>query len=486
MRTNPILERQQNLTYDQLKVAFLEAWGRSGAPPKQLSLPSSGLGGGMDLGDNDRGLVPLAPEPPRSYDSEYSDRETRRRGPTTVEVGAGNRSGQILLTINNARKGRRDKPVQVLVGTNQSSDDEFYPALPPPKQVEAPPTPVIQDAVPPPAPPAPEAAPTPSPAPAEPAPPPAPEPAPAEPAPEEMVMRKPPSPSPTADNQIVIPNDIARTVIEVPNGRPRLLEGKVAAITGSSRGIGRALALGFAREGANIVAHYYGTLNDPANDDIVSLCVEVRGLGAGCTIVFGDISDPKTSETIVKRAVEVYGRLDIAVNNAGMCWLREMEEVSPELWLRHMDVNLTGAYYFVQACSKQMKEQYLKAVDDGKPPPDASILSISTSTALNPQLQTHFLPSAAGLQSLMRTSAASMGSYGIRCNSLLVGVIRTKMNQEVLKDMEIRGRVEKRIPIGRVGKPEDIVGPAVMMVSEMSRYVTGAEIRVDGGLGAGF
>jgi NAD(P)-dependent dehydrogenase (short-subunit alcohol dehydrogenase family) len=102
--------------------------------------------------------------------------------------------------------------------------------------------------------------------------------------------------------------------------RPRLLEGKVCAITGASRGIGRAIALGFAREGAHIIAHYWGTKSDPANEEIVSLCVDIRSLGQGCTIVFGDISDPRTSENIVRRAVETYGRLDVAVGNAGMMW----------------------------------------------------------------------------------------------------------------------------------------------------------------------
>lgn len=105
-----------------------------------------------------------------------------------------------------------------------------------------------------------------------------------------------------------------------PPLRPRLLEGKVCAITGASRGIGRAIALGFAKEGAHIIAHYWGTKSDPANEEIVSLCVDIRSLGQGCTIVFGDISDPRTSENIVRRAVETYGRLDIAVGNAGMCW----------------------------------------------------------------------------------------------------------------------------------------------------------------------
>lgn len=130
--------------------------------------------------------------------------------------------------------------------------------------------------------------------------------------------------------------------------RPRLLDGKICAITGASEGqksriyicyldsadilagIGRAIALGMAKEGAQIVAHYWGAAGSSANDDIVSLCVEIRSLGQGCSILFGDISDPRTSENIVKKAVEAYGRLDVVVANAGICWTGNFLDVSKD------------------------------------------------------------------------------------------------------------------------------------------------------------
>lgn len=441
----------------------------------------------------DGSLLPLAPEPPRSsgYEISDSDREDNRRSskPTTLQVAPGQRNGQIVLTIGNGRNGRRsgkDKPVQVVLDTSPGSEDEqYYPALPTPKAVEAPPE--VEMPPMPPMPPLPppaqiEAPPAPS------TPPPAETSGPlvVECSPEEPQQKTSTDLACIAEALLSVSNIQPTPRQEFENGRPRLLEGKVVAITGASRGIGRALAIGFAREGANIVAHYYGTLNDPANDDIVSLCVEIRGMGQGCSIVFGDIADPRTSEKIVKLAVDTYGRIDVAVNNAGMCWVREMDEVTPELFTRHTDVNLTGPYFFVQAVSKQMKNQYLKNVDACRPPEDYSILSISTSAAVNPAMQTHFLPSSVALQSLMRSSAASLGHYGIRCNTVLVGVIRTKMNSDALNNLEIRGRIENRVPLGRIGKPEDVVGPAVMLASEMSRYVTGSEIRVDGGMAAGF
>lgn len=277
---------------------------------------------------------------------------------------------------------------------------------------------------------------------------------------------------------------VAGAMQVTPPLRPRLLEGKICAITGASRGIGRAIALGFAKEGAHIVAHYWGTKSDPANEEIVSLCVEVRGMGQGCTIVFGDISDPRTSENIIKRAVETYGRLDVAVGNAGMCWYRDFLDVTPELLRRHVDVNLNGNFYFVQACARQFKSQFHALPIEPKPDPmpDYSLIFLSSAGAHSGNAhQSHYNPTAAGLISLMQSTAISLGPYGVRCNALLPGVVQTKMNREELQDMEKRGRLEKKVPLGRLGVPSDVVGPAVWLAGEGAKYVSGAQIVVDGG-----
>lgn len=277
---------------------------------------------------------------------------------------------------------------------------------------------------------------------------------------------------------------VAGAMKVAPPLRPRLLEGKICAITGASRGIGRAIALGFAREGAHIVAHYWGTKSDPANEEIVSLCVEIRGMGQGCTIVFGDISDPRTSENIIKRAVETYGTLDVAVGNAGMCWYRDFLDVTPELLRRHVDVNLNGNFFFVQACARQFKAQFHALPIEPKPDPmpSYSLIFVSASGAHSGNAhQAHYNPTAAGLISLMQSTTVSLGPYGVRCNALLPGVVQTKMNREELQDMEKRGRLEKKVPLGRLGVPSDVVGPAVWLAGEGSKYVSGAQIVVDGG-----
>lgn len=290
------------------------------------------------------------------------------------------------------------------------------------------------------------------------------------------------------------------SLIEGPASlRPRLLEGKVAAVTGAARGIGRAISLGFAREGAHIVAHYWGTVSDPSNDDIVSLATEIRGMGQRCEVVFGDISDPDTSHKIVHKAVEEFGRLDIGVGNAGMCWFRDFWDITPELMRRHVDVNLNGNMWFVQACARQMKAQYVAATKtaldednwagdgDFQDIPDHSLLLVSSTTSMTASpAAAHYAASSAGIVSLVQSMAVELGKYGIRCNALLPGTVMTRMVKEGVEDVDRRRGMERGVPLlGRLGRPRDVVGPAVFLAGEQSRYVTGARLAVDGGASAG-
>jgi len=116
------------------------------------------------------------------------------------------------------------------------------------------------------------------------------------------------------------------------------------------------------------------------------------------------------------------------------------------------------------------------------PIPDYSIIFISSASALSGNgHQSHYNPTSAGVLSLMQSTTISLGPYGVRCNALLPGVVQTKMNREELQDMEKRGRLEKKVPLGRLGVPSDVVGPAVWLASDGAKYVSGAQITVDGG-----
>jgi L-rhamnose 1-dehydrogenase len=147
--------------------------------------------------------------------------------------------------------------------------------------------------------------------------------------------------------------------------------------------------------------------------------------------------------------------------------------MSPDLVNFTISTNLNGAFFAVQAAAKQMASQT---------PPGGSIIGISSISALvGGAGQTHYTPTKAGVLSLMQSTACALGQHGIRCNALLPGTIRTQLNDKDLADPDKQKYMEGRIPLGRLGKPHDLAGPAVFLASDLAEYVSGAQILVDGG-----
>lgn len=148
--------------------------------------------------------------------------------------------------------------------------------------------------------------------------------------------------------------------------------------------------------------------------------------------------------------------------------------MSPEIVNQTISTNLNGAFFAVQAAAQQMSKQI---------PSGGSIIGISSISALvGGAGQTHYTPTKAGILSLMQSTACALGQYNIRCNALLPGTIRTQLNDEDLADDNKKKYMEGRIPLGRLGRTQDLAGPAVFLASDMSEYVTGAQLLVDGGL----
>ncbi|KAL2010060.1 hypothetical protein VTN00DRAFT_5867 [Thermoascus crustaceus] len=273
---------------------------------------------------------------------------------------------------------------------------------------------------------------------------------------------------------------------------PQLLVGKVAAITGGLSGIGRAIALEYLRQGALVAVNHLGTepettlveaLHRDADKIIAEAAEGERQPAEGerqqtrrLITVPGDISQPETGTAFVARTVEAFGRLDVFVSNAGVCEFRKFLEISPTLLTHTISTNLSGSFYATQAAARQMALS--------QSPPGGSIIGISSISALvGGGGQTHYTPTKAGVLSLMQSCAVALGKYNIRCNALLPGTIRTQMNEEDLQDEGKRGYMEGRVPLGRLGRPEDLAGPAVFLAcEELSGYVTGAQLLVDGGL----
>lgn len=246
-----------------------------------------------------------------------------------------------------------------------------------------------------------------------------------------------------------------------------LLEGKTVVITGASRGIGRAIALGCAQQGANVALNYTAAAG-PAQ----AVVDEIRALGRGAIACRGDIADPTASAALVEAAVAEFGGVDVCVANAGICDFHAFLDMPPELLRRTVGVNFEGTFFVAQAAARRMVEQAR----------GGSIIAISSiSKLVGGEFQSHYTPTKAAQHSLMQSAAISLGRHGIRCNSVLPGTIVTDINKDDLTPQKT-AYFNGRIPLGRLGQPEDIAGAVIFLGSDLSRYVTGAEILVDGGM----
>jgi len=248
----------------------------------------------------------------------------------------------------------------------------------------------------------------------------------------------------------------------------RLLEDKTVLVTGASAGIGRAVAIGAARHGAHVAINYHRD-----DEGAASALAEIEALGCKAIAIKGDVADPEAAPAFIAGAVAALGRVDVFVNNAGICPFHAFLDMPFATLERTMRVNLHGAYFMVQAAASQM-------VDQGE---GGAIIAMSSISALvGGEYQTHYTPTKAGVHSLMQSAAIVLGRHGIRCNSLLPGTILTDINRDDLADQAKRRAMEARVPLGRLGVPEDLVGPVVFLASDLAAYVTGAALLVDGGM----
>ncbi|OAA53014.1 short-chain dehydrogenase [Cordyceps fumosorosea ARSEF 2679] len=261
-----------------------------------------------------------------------------------------------------------------------------------------------------------------------------------------------------------------------------LLKGKTALITGGTTGIGRAICLRFLQQGADVLVNHLGLESDRFHlDSLIAEAESLRQQDSQSGLLAhqaGDVRHQETATQLVAAAIQHSrnGRLDICVSNAGVCTFADFLTLSPDLFEVTARTNLDGAFYVTQAAARQMALH--------QQPSGGSIIGMSSISALvGGGLQTHYTPTKAGVTSLMQSTAVALGKYGIRCNALLPGTIRTQLNEKDLADDAKREYMEGRIPLGRTGVPNDMAGPAVFLAcDELSGYVTGAQLLVDGGL----
>jgi L-rhamnose 1-dehydrogenase len=255
----------------------------------------------------------------------------------------------------------------------------------------------------------------------------------------------------------------------------KLLQDKAVIVTGGSRGIGRAIAIGCAHHGADVVVNYWGE-NDAyygRQTAAAQVVTDITMLGRRALAVEGDVAEPATGDKLVAAAVQAFGKVDVLATNAGVCPFHAFLDLPGEVLRRTMEVNLHGAFYVTQAVARQMRAQGHGG---------AIVATSSISALVGGGLQAHYTPTKAGVHSLMQSCAVALGPYDIRCNSVMPGTIATDLNHQDLAVPDKLAYIKGRIPLGRLGTPEEVASVVVFLASDMARYVTGAALLVDGGL----
>jgi glucose 1-dehydrogenase len=246
------------------------------------------------------------------------------------------------------------------------------------------------------------------------------------------------------------------------------LKDKVALVTGANSGIGKAIAERFAAEGAHVAVNYLPGL---ARESAVQ--EELATFGATGIAVAGDVSKRADVETMIAEIVAKFGRIDIAVNNAGIEIKKPFLDITDEEFARVMSVNLGGSFLVSQLAARQMAKQggggklvFISSIHEDVPFPQYA----------------SYCASKGAIRMLMRNLAIELADYKINCNNIAPGAIATPINQATLDDPVARKAAVAPIPFGRFGKPEEVANVALFLASDEASYVTGSTYYVDGGL----
>lgn len=240
------------------------------------------------------------------------------------------------------------------------------------------------------------------------------------------------------------------------------LNGKKALITGSSRGIGRAIAIDLAKNGADIIVHYAG--NKTHAEEVKE---QIEALGRSCSIIQADLCKPEKVEGLI----EGIGGVDILVLNASVQYKKQWENISNEDFYGQINCNLLASMLLIQQAVPYMRKNQwgrivtIGSVQEGKPHPDMLVYSASKAAQTN----------------IAKSLAVQLAKDGITVNNVAPGVIYTDRNREALADEEYAKKVIASIPVGFYGEPTDCAGIVSLLCSEEGRYITGQSIYVDGG-----
>lgn len=244
------------------------------------------------------------------------------------------------------------------------------------------------------------------------------------------------------------------------------LKGKVVLVTGGSKGIGAAVAKGFAGAGARIAITY-------SSDKLsaISCANEISRGNKECLVVKASVERQRDVRNAIKQVLARYGKIDILVNNAGIWKSGELGSMTEKQWDETLDVNLKGTFLFCNEVAPLMKRQ-----KSGK------IVNISSTAGQRGEpLHSHYAASKGGVIAFTKSIAIELAPFNINVNSVAPGWVETDMTEQTLKDPSVRPEIDKGIPRGKVAVPADIVGSVLFLASDLSKHIIGATISVNGG-----
>lgn len=250
------------------------------------------------------------------------------------------------------------------------------------------------------------------------------------------------------------------------------LKEKVAIITGARRGMGRSHALKLAEAGAKVV------VSDISLEDCQKVVEEIEKAGGEALAVKCDVTKKEEVEEMVKKTIERFGRIDILVNNAGIAQFKPFLELTEEDWDRTLDINLKGYFLCAQAAAKEMVKQKSGVIIN------IASVAMGQQGVGFPNL-VHYCASKGGIVGMTEALAVELAPYNIRVNTISPGMIETPMIDPVKKDPKMMEALLTRVPMHRVGQPEEVSNLVLFLASDESSYMTGSTVVIDGGWLAG-
>lgn len=248
-----------------------------------------------------------------------------------------------------------------------------------------------------------------------------------------------------------------------------MLQGRTAVVTGSTKGIGRAIALAYARAGMRVV------VNSRSEAECRATAADLRLAGGDAVPLAADLSDAEGARAFARRAAEVLGAIDVLVNNAGQTMVAPSELLAEADWRRTLELNLTACFVLSQEVGRGMLEQKRGSI--------INVSSITGRLAFPRRLA--YCVSKAGVDMLTKVLAIEWAPHGVRVNAIAPGYVETEMVRDLAaREILAKERLEARTPLGRLGTPAEVAETALFLASDASSYVTGTVIPVDGGWSA--